>query len=69
LSGLLSLDAFAGGLIAQTLMSFYFHQRSYVWLGLLAVLFFGSNLLSAQSFLAALALARQRIWEHCREVR
>jgi MFS family permease len=59
LSGLFSLDAFAGGLIAQTLMALYFHLRFDVSLGLLAVLFFGANLLSALSFLAAPALARR----------
>jgi hypothetical protein len=59
LAGLFSLDAFAGGLIAQTLMALYFHLRFGVSLGLLAVLFFGANLLSALSFLAAPALARR----------
>ncbi len=59
LSGLFSLDAFAGGLIAQTLMALYFHLRFGVSLGLLAVLFFGANLFSALSFLAAPALARR----------
>jgi len=59
LSGLFSLDAFAGGLIAQTLMALYFHLRFDVSLGLLAVLFFGANLFSALSFLAAPALARR----------
>ena len=59
LSGLFSLDAFAGGLVAQTLMALYFHLRFGVSLGLLAILFFAANLLSALSFLAAPALARR----------
>jgi MFS family permease len=59
LSGLFGLDAFAGGLIAQTLMALYFHLRFGVSLGMLAVLFFAANLLSALSFLAAPALARR----------
>jgi MFS family permease len=59
LSSLFSLDAFAGGLVGQTLMALYFHLRFEVSLGLLAVLFFGANLLSALSFLAAPALARR----------
>jgi MFS family permease len=59
LSGLFSLDAFAGGLVAQTLMALYFHLRFDVSLGLLAVLFFGANLFSALSFLAAPALAKR----------
>jgi MFS family permease len=57
LAGLFRLDAFAGGLVAQTLMALYFHLRFGVSLGLLAVLFFAANLLSALSFLAAPALA------------
>jgi hypothetical protein len=59
LSALFSLDAFAGGLIAQTLMALYFHLRFHISLGLLAVLFFAVNLLSALSFLAAPTLARR----------
>jgi MFS family permease len=59
LSGLFSLDAFAGGLVAQTLMALYFHLRFGVSLGVLAILFFGANLLSALSFLAAPKLARR----------
>jgi MFS family permease len=59
LAGLFSLDAFAGGLIAQTLMALYFHLRFGISLGLLAVLFFGANLFSALSFLTAPALVRR----------
>jgi MFS family permease len=59
LAGLFSLDAFAGGLIAQTLIALYFHLRFGVPLGLLATLFFAANLLSALSFLAAPTLARR----------
>jgi MFS family permease len=59
LSGLFSLDAFAGGLVAQALMALYFHLRFGVSLGLLAILFFDANLPSALSFLAAPALARR----------
>jgi MFS family permease len=59
LSGLFSLDAFAGGLVAQTLMALYFHLRFGVSLGLLAILFFAANLLSALSLLAAPTLARR----------
>src|SRR5262249_10202151 len=59
LAGFFSLAAFAGGLIAQTLMALYFHLRFGVSLGLLATLFFAANLLSALSFLAAPTLARR----------
>jgi MFS family permease len=58
-ASLFSLDAFAGGLVAQTLMALYFHLRFGVSLGLLATLFFAANLLSALSFLAAPTLARR----------
>ncbi|HCG02319.1 MAG TPA: MFS transporter [Chloroflexi bacterium] len=59
LSALLSLDAFAGGLIVQSLMALYFHLRFGVSLGSLAVLFLGANTFSALSYLAAVPLARR----------
>jgi MFS family permease len=59
LSGLFAVDAFAGGLVTQTLMALYFHLRFGLSLGLLGSLFFGANLLAALSFLAAPALARR----------
>jgi len=59
LSGLFTVDAFAGGLVSQTLMVLFFHLRFGVSLGVLGVLFFGANLLSALSFLAAPMLARR----------
>jgi MFS family permease len=59
LSALLSLDAFAGGLIIQSLMALYFHLRFGVSLGSLALLFLGANTFSALSYLAAVPLARR----------
>jgi predicted MFS family arabinose efflux permease len=59
LSALFSLDAFAGGLVGQTLLAVFFHLRFGVPLGTLAVLFFAANLLSALSFLVAVPLARR----------
>ena len=59
LSGLFSVDALAGGLVTQTLLALYFHLRFGASLSLLASLFFGANLLSALSFLAAVPLARR----------
>lgn len=59
LAGLFSVDAFAGGLIGQTVLVLFFHLRFGVDLGALAVLFFGANLFSALSFLAAAPLARR----------
>ena len=59
LAGLFSLDALAGALVTQSLLALYFHLRFGVPLSALAILFFGVNLLSALSFLAAAPLARR----------
>ncbi len=59
LMGLFSLDALAGGLVVQSLMVLFFHLRFGVSLAALSALFFGANLLSALSFLAAVPLARR----------
>ena len=59
LAALFSVDAFAGGLIGQTLLALFFHLRFGADLEMLAALFFGANLLSALSFLAAPWLARR----------
>jgi MFS family permease len=59
LSGLFSVDALAGGLVTQSLLALYFHLRFGASLSPLAWLFFGANLLSALSFLAAAPLARR----------
>ena len=54
-----SVDAFAGGLIAQTLLALFFHLRFGADLEMLGALFFGANLLAALSFLAAPWLAKR----------
>lgn len=59
LSVLFGVDALAGGLVVQSLMALYFHLRFEISLATLAALFFGANLLSALSFLAAAPLARR----------
>ncbi len=59
LTALFSVDALAGGLVVQSLMALYFLQRFGIPLTTLSVLFFGANLLSALSFLAAVPLARR----------
>ena len=59
LSGLFSVDALAGGLVVQSLLVLFFHLRFEVPLAPLAALFFGANVLSALSFLAAVPLARK----------
>src|SRR5713101_3625867 len=59
LTALFSVDALAGGLVVQSLMVLFFHLRFGVSLTALSALFFGANLLSALSFLAAVPLARR----------
>lgn len=59
LAALFSLDAFSGALIGQTLLALFFHLRFGADLEMLGALFFGANLLSALSFLAAPWLARR----------
>jgi MFS family permease len=59
LTALFSVDALAGGLVGQTLLALFFHLRFGVPLGVLGLLFFGTNVLSALSFLAAAPLAQR----------
>jgi MFS family permease len=59
LTALFSVDSLAGGLVGQTLLALFFHLRFGVPLGVLGILFFATNLLSALSFLAAAPLARR----------
>jgi MFS family permease len=54
---LFSLDAFAGGLIMQSLLAFWFHERFGVPEPVLGAIFFGANLLAAVSALAAARIA------------
>lgn len=57
LSGLFSLDAFAGGLIIQSLLVYWFHQRFGVAPAMLGGIFFGANLLAGISALLAARIA------------
>lgn len=59
LAALFALDAFAGGLVVQTILSLWFHMRFGVPLGALGALFFGTNLLAALSFPVAAWLAKR----------
>lgn len=59
LTALFSVDALAGGLVVQSLMVLFFYLRFGVPLTMLSALFFGANLLSALSYLAAVPLARR----------
>lgn len=57
LSALQGLDSLAGGFIMQSLLAYWFHLRFGVAPEALGALFFGTNLLSALSFLAASRVA------------
>jgi len=56
---LFSLDAFAGGLVIQSLLAFWFHTRFGVPEAVLGAIFFGANILAAFSALAAAGIARR----------
>ena len=57
LSSLFAMDAFAGGLLVQSLMAYWFHVRFGVESGVLGSIFFGANLLAGVSALLAVRLA------------
>jgi MFS family permease len=57
LAGLQAVDALAGGFIIQSLLAYWFHLRFGVGPEALGALFFGTNLLSALSFLVATRVA------------
>lgn len=57
LAALFALDSFAGGFILQSLVAYWFHLRFSADATELALIFFGTNILSAVSFLAAAPLA------------
>jgi MFS family permease len=57
LSALFALDAFAGGLIIQSLMAYWFRVRFGVDEGVLGSIFFGANILAGISALLAARMA------------
>ena len=59
LAALFALDAFAGGFVVQGLVAYWFSLRYGVDAPALGAIFFGANLLSAISFLAAAPIARR----------
>jgi MFS family permease len=59
LSSLFAVDAFAGGLAAQTVLTLWLLKRFNVPLGQLGLLFFGMNLMAALSFLPAMNLSKR----------
>ena len=57
LSALFAIDAFAGGLVIQSILAYWFHVTYGVPEALLGAIFFGANLLAAASALAAASIA------------
>ena len=57
LSGLFALDAFAGALVVQSLMAYWFHIRFGVDTATLGAIFFGANIFAGLSALAAARVA------------
>ena len=58
LSSLFALDAFAGGLIVQSMFAYWFHVRFGVEAGMLGSIFFGANILAGISALLAIRIAK-----------
>ncbi|MBN8580495.1 MAG: MFS transporter [Anaerolineae bacterium] len=59
LSALFALDAFAGGLIVQSMIAYWFHVRFGVDSGILGSIFFGANILAGLSSLLAVKVAEK----------
>lgn len=70
LSGLFALDAFAGGLVVQALLIYWFHVRFGADEAVLGVIFFFANIFAGLSALAAARLAARfglintMVWTH-----
>ena len=59
LAALFSLDAFAGGLVVQSMIAYWFHVKFGIAAGLIGSIFFGANVLAGISALTAARLARR----------
>lgn len=59
LSSLFAMDAFAGGLLVQSLIVYWFHIRFGVESGVLGSIFFGANILAGVSALLAVRIANR----------
>jgi len=59
LSTLFALDAFAGGLVIQSMVAYWFHVKFGVEAGVIGSIFFGANILAGISALLAGRLARK----------
>lgn len=70
LSALFSLDSFGGGFIVQSFLAYWLHRRFDAGEAALGAIFFGANVLSGLSALAAVPLARRiglvntMVWTH-----
>ncbi len=70
LSSLFALDAFAGGLVVQSLVAYWFYIRFGVEPGVLGAIFFGANIFAGISALAAARVAARvglintMVWTH-----
>src|SRR5512143_378301 len=58
-SALFAMDAFAGGLIVQSMVAYWFHINYGVQAGVIGSIFFGANTLAGISALLAVRLARK----------
>ncbi len=59
LSALFALDAFAGGLVIQSLIAYWFYVRFGVSAGVIGSIFFGANVLAGISALLAIRIANK----------
>lgn len=59
LSSLFALDAFAGGLIIQSMLAFWFHVRYGLEPGVIGSIFFGANVLAGISALLAVPMSKK----------
>jgi len=59
LSALFALDSFAGGLVVQSIVAYWFFRRFGLTPAILGAIFFGANLLAGVSALAAARIAKK----------
>jgi MFS family permease len=59
LSALFALDAFAGGLVVQSMVAYWFNVKFGIQAGVIGTIFFGANILAGVSALLAVPLARK----------
>jgi MFS family permease len=59
LSALFALDAFAGGLIIQSMMAYWFYLKFGINAGIIGLIFFGSDVLAGISALLAVRIANK----------